>query len=49
MSTDTVPIPEVPGLPFLGSALDIDFDFPLGTFLKFAEKHGEPPVPMLPG
>ncbi|KAK1826130.1 putative bifunctional P-450:NADPH-P450 reductase [Podospora conica] len=41
MSTDTVPIPEVPGLPFLGSALDIDFDFPLGTFLKFAEKHGE--------
>lgn len=49
MSTDTVPIPEVPGLPFLGSALDIDFDFPLGTFLKFAEKHGEPPVPMLSG
>lgn len=40
MSTDTVPIPEVPGLLFLGSALDIDLDFPLGTFLKFAEKHG---------
>ena len=40
MSADTVPIPEVPGIPLLGNFLDIDLDFPLGSFLQFAEKYG---------
>lgn len=41
MSTDNSFHHRGPGLPHLGKALDIDLEFPLSTFLKFAEKHGK--------
>ncbi|KAK3319439.1 putative bifunctional P-450:NADPH-P450 reductase [Apodospora peruviana] len=34
-------IPEVPGFPFIGNALEMNLDFPLSSFLGFADKHGE--------
>jgi len=36
----TIPIPEPKGLPFLGNALDIDTEFPLGSMLNFADQFG---------
>jgi cytochrome P450/NADPH-cytochrome P450 reductase len=34
-------IPEPKGWPILGNILDIDLNFPLGSFNKFADKYGE--------
>ena len=33
-------IPGPKGWPFLGNALDIDLEFPLGSFTKFADDFG---------
>ncbi|KAK0714759.1 cytochrome P450 [Lasiosphaeris hirsuta] len=35
------PIPEPPGWPILGNAFEIDLEFPLGTFTKWADQYGE--------
>jgi cytochrome P450/NADPH-cytochrome P450 reductase len=40
MSQDTVPIPQPPGLPLVGNALQFDSEFPLGTNLRLAEQYG---------
>lgn len=37
----TVPIPEPAGLPILGNLGAIDSEFPLGSILSMADKHGE--------
>ncbi|GKT40981.1 bifunctional cytochrome P450/NADPH--P450 reductase [Colletotrichum spaethianum] len=39
--SDTVPIPEPPGLPFLGNVSEINPDFPLGSMLSLADQYGE--------
>ncbi|KAK3687194.1 putative bifunctional P-450:NADPH-P450 reductase [Podospora appendiculata] len=38
---ELVPIPSPSGLPLVGNALDIDFDFPLGSMLNFSDQFGE--------
>ncbi|KAK3352503.1 putative bifunctional P-450:NADPH-P450 reductase [Lasiosphaeria hispida] len=35
------PIPEPPGWPILGNAFEIDLEFPLGTFNKWADQYGD--------
>ncbi|OHW95197.1 cytochrome p450 [Colletotrichum incanum] len=39
--SETVPIPEPPGLPFLGNVSDINPDFPLGSMVSLADQYGE--------
>jgi len=34
-------IPEPKGWPILGNILDIDLNFPLGSFNKFADQYGQ--------
>lgn len=36
----TEPIPEPPGLPFLGNIGDINTEYPLGSFLRLADTYG---------
>lgn len=37
---ETVPIPEPPGLPFLGNIGDINSEYPLGSLVHLAETYG---------
>lgn len=39
--TESIPIPEPPGLPFFGHINTIDSTYPLGSFMDLAEQHGE--------
>jgi hypothetical protein len=39
MAEQIVPIPEPPGLPFIGFT-DIDREFPLGTLVRLADQYG---------
>ncbi|KAK6063914.1 cytochrome P450 [Seiridium cupressi] len=39
--TEIVPVPEPPALPLIGHVGTIDQEFPLGSFLAFADKYGE--------
>ncbi|GKT78545.1 bifunctional P-450:NADPH-P450 reductase [Colletotrichum tofieldiae] len=39
--SETVPIPEPPGLPFLGNINEIDQEFPLGSMISLADQYGE--------
>ncbi|KAK0392517.1 hypothetical protein NLU13_2012 [Sarocladium strictum] len=41
MVVNPVPIPEPPGLPFLGHVGNIDREFPLGSLRALAEQYGE--------
>lgn len=38
---EMLPIPEPPGLPLLGNITNINPDYPLGSMVEMAEKHGE--------
>ena len=38
---EIIPIPEPPGLPLLGNITNINPDYPLGSMVEMAEKHGE--------
>ncbi|EXF83899.1 cytochrome P450 [Colletotrichum fioriniae PJ7] len=39
--SETVPIPEPGGLPFLGNLNEIDSEFPLGSMMSLADQYGE--------
>ncbi|KAK1624421.1 cytochrome P450 [Colletotrichum phormii] len=39
--SETVPIPEPSGLPFLGNINEIDPEFPLGSMISLADQYGE--------
>ncbi|KAK1998807.1 cytochrome P450 [Colletotrichum falcatum] len=39
--SETAPIPEPAGLPFLGNINEIDSEFPLGSMLSLADQYGE--------
>ncbi|KAI0007502.1 cytochrome P450 [Xylariaceae sp. FL0662B] len=39
--SETTPIPEPPGLPFLGNLTDVERELPLRSFTSLAEKYGE--------
>ncbi|KAH9885920.1 cytochrome P450 [Xylariomycetidae sp. FL2044] len=39
MSGNITPIPEPPGLPFIGNAADLDRELPIRTFMSLAEKY----------
>ncbi|KAI0124807.1 cytochrome P450 [Xylariales sp. AK1849] len=39
--TESIPIPEPPGLPIIGNIGSIDATFPLGSFMSLADKYGE--------
>ncbi|KAK6211216.1 bifunctional p-450:nadph-p450 reductase [Colletotrichum tabaci] len=39
--SETAPVPEPPGLPFLGNITEIDQEFPLGSMIALADKYGE--------
>ncbi|GKU22337.1 unnamed protein product [Fusarium langsethiae] len=39
--SETVPIPEPPGMPFLGNINEIDSEFPLKSMISLAEQFGE--------
>ena len=38
--SNTTPIPEPPGLPFLGHVAELDREVPLRSFLSLANKYG---------
>lgn len=40
--SETVPIPEPAGLPFLGNINAIDPEFPLGSMTALADQYGKP-------
>ncbi|KAI1087852.1 cytochrome P450 [Rostrohypoxylon terebratum] len=47
--SNTTPIPEPPGLPFLGHVAELDRELPLRSFLSLADKYGEIYRLRLPG
>lgn len=47
--SNTTPIPEPPGLPFLGHVAELDRELPLRSFVSLADKYGEIYRLRLPG